>query len=236
MFETHWRLLRLLGIPISVDASWLIILVLLTLNLATGFPAKVHQYFPGATHELAPAEYWVMGLITALAFFACILLHELGHALVAQARGMPIRGITLFLFGGVAELGDEPPSAATEFLMAVAGPIVEYHPGHWLLAPGRGGLQCRLAASRRDRPRLPGRDQRAGAGLQPDPRLPARRRAGATLDPLERNRQSAAGDASRWHDRPERPLALSGSQAGPGGSGRQWKRSASGRRSERHTS
>ncbi len=67
MFETRWRLLRLLGIPISVDASWLIILVLLTLNLATGFPAMLHQYFPGATHELAPAEYWVMGLITALA-------------------------------------------------------------------------------------------------------------------------------------------------------------------------
>ena len=136
MFETRWRLLRLLGIPISVDASWLIILVLLTLSLATGFPAMLHQYFPGATHELAPAEYWVMGLITALAFFACILLHELGHALVAQARGMPIRGITLFLFGGVAELGDEPPSAATEFLMAVAGPIVSIilAIGFWLLA------------------------------------------------------------------------------------------------------
>lgn len=136
MFETRWRLLRLLGIPISVDASWLIILVLLTLNLATGFPAMLHQYFPGATHELAPAEYWVMGLITALVFFACILLHELGHALVAQARGMPIRGITLFLFGGVAEIGDEPPSAATEFLMAVAGPIVSIilAIGFWLLA------------------------------------------------------------------------------------------------------
>jgi Zn-dependent protease/CBS domain-containing protein len=136
MFETRWRLLRLLGIPISVDASWLIILVLLTLNLATGFPALLHQYFPGATHELATAEYWVMGLITALAFFACILLHELGHALAAQARGMPIRGITLFLFGGVAELGDETTSAATELLMAVAGPIVSIilAIGFWLLA------------------------------------------------------------------------------------------------------
>ena len=74
-----------------------------------------------------------MGLITALASFACILLHELGHALMAQARGMPIRGITLFLFGGVAEW-DEPPSAATEFLMAVAGPIVSI-----ILAMGASG-------------------------------------------------------------------------------------------------
>ena len=65
-----------------------------------------------------------MGLVTALAFFTCIVLHEFGHALVARSRGMPISGITLFLFGGVSELGEEPKSAATEFLMAVAGPLV----------------------------------------------------------------------------------------------------------------
>ena len=123
MFGTRWRLFRLLGIPISVDASWLIILALLTLNFAIGFPDILHEYFPGATH-LSPYEYWLMGLVTALSFFGCILLHELGHAVVARARGMPISGITLFLFGGVAELGDEPPSAGTEFLMAIAGPAV----------------------------------------------------------------------------------------------------------------
>ena len=136
MFSNRWQLFRLLGTPISVDAGWLIILALLTLSLATGFPAMLYQYFPGATHEPAPAEYWVMGLVTALAFFGCILLHELGHAVVATARGMPIRGITLFLFGGVAELGDEPTSATTEFLMAVAGPIVSVilACGFWLTA------------------------------------------------------------------------------------------------------
>jgi Zn-dependent protease/CBS domain-containing protein len=124
MFGNRWQLIRLAGIPISVDASWLIILALLTLSLASGFPTILHNYFPSTQHELPSYVYWIMGLITALAFFGCILLHELGHAIVARARGMPIRGITLFLFGGVAELGGEPPSAATEFLMAVAGPAV----------------------------------------------------------------------------------------------------------------
>jgi Zn-dependent protease/CBS domain-containing protein len=124
MFGTRWRLFRLLGIPISLDASWLIILALLTLSLASGYPTLLHEFFPGARQELPAYGYWIMGLVTALAFFGCILLHELGHAVVARSRGMPIRGITLFLFGGVAELGDEPPSAGTEFVMAIAGPLV----------------------------------------------------------------------------------------------------------------
>jgi len=124
MFGARWRLFRLLGIPVSMDGSWLIILALLTLSLANRFPALLHDFFPGTQVNLPPYEYWIMGLVTALAFFACILLHELGHAVVARSRGMPIQGITLFLFGGVAELGDEPVSARTEFLMAIAGPAV----------------------------------------------------------------------------------------------------------------
>jgi Zn-dependent protease/CBS domain-containing protein len=116
MFGTRWRLFRLLGIPISLDASWLIILALLTWTLI--------DLFREAVPDLPFATYWVMGLGAALAFFTCIVLHELGHALVARAVGIPIRGITLFLFGGVAEMEDEPPSASSEFLMAVAGPAV----------------------------------------------------------------------------------------------------------------
>jgi Zn-dependent protease/CBS domain-containing protein len=116
MFGTRWRLFRLLGIPISLDASWLIILALLTWTLI--------DLFRGAVPGLPFATYWVMGLGAALAFFTCIVLHELGHALVARAVGIPIRGITLFLFGGVAEMEDEPPSASSEFLMAIAGPAV----------------------------------------------------------------------------------------------------------------
>jgi len=124
MFGMRWRLFRLLGIPVSVDVSWLLILALLTLSFAEGFPTIQHGYFPEDRDQLAPADYWIMGLVTALAFFACIVLHEFGHALVARSLGMPISGITLFLFGGVSELGEEPTSAGTEFVMAVAGPLV----------------------------------------------------------------------------------------------------------------
>jgi Zn-dependent protease/CBS domain-containing protein len=116
MFGTRWRLFRLAGIPISLDVSWLIILALITFTLREGFATE----WPGQP----TSEYWLMGLITALAFFVCIVLHELGHSVVARSLGMPIRGITLFLFGGVAELGGEPPSARAEFLMAIAGPVV----------------------------------------------------------------------------------------------------------------
>jgi Zn-dependent protease/CBS domain-containing protein len=124
MFGKRWPLFRLVGIPVSIDLSWLLILALLTLSFAEEFPTLLHEYFPGDARQLAPADYWIMGLITALAFFICIVLHEFGHALVARSRGMPINGITLFLFGGVSELGEEPKSASTEFLMAVAGPLV----------------------------------------------------------------------------------------------------------------
>jgi Zn-dependent protease/CBS domain-containing protein len=116
MFGTRWKLIRLRGIPVYIDASWLLILALLTLTFARNFPVLLEANFPGVPH-LAPATYWVLGLVTALAFFVCILLHEFGHALVGRAFGTPIRGITLFLFGGVAELG-------SEFLMAAAGPLV----------------------------------------------------------------------------------------------------------------
>jgi Zn-dependent protease len=136
MFGRRWQLFRLLGIPISLDASWLIILALVTWSLATQFPAELHEFFPAGAAPLEPYQYWIMGLIAALSFFVCIVLHELGHAIVARSRGMPIRGITLFLFGGVSELGEEPVSAMTEFLTAIAGPLVSLvlAIGFWILA------------------------------------------------------------------------------------------------------
>ncbi|MGH7173737.1 MAG: site-2 protease family protein [Gemmataceae bacterium] len=124
MFGRRWKLFRLCGIAVSLDASWLIILVLLTFSIASLFPVLMRDYFGDTAPALPSYAYWLMGLIAAVAFFGCILLHELGHAIVGRARGMPIRGITLFLFGGVAELEEEPSSASTEFLMAIAGPVV----------------------------------------------------------------------------------------------------------------
>jgi Zn-dependent protease/CBS domain-containing protein len=116
MFTARWRLFRVFGIPIYVDASWLIILVLMTWTLSIEF----HQVLRDIALDAAIG----LGLAAALLFFICIVLHELGHAVVGRAQGMQIRGITLFLFGGVAELQDEPRSATAEFLMAIAGPVV----------------------------------------------------------------------------------------------------------------
>jgi Zn-dependent protease/CBS domain-containing protein len=116
MFTARWNLFRLLGIPIRVDASWLVILALLTWTIGGQFQANLPDLTPGVA--------WLFGLATAVAFFVCILLHELGHAVVARSTGIPIDGITLFLFGGVAEMRGEPTSAGREFWMAIAGPIV----------------------------------------------------------------------------------------------------------------
>ncbi|WP_197427470.1 site-2 protease family protein [Bradyrhizobium retamae] len=81
-------------------------------------------YFPQASPGLEPAFYWAMGVAGLLGLAVSIVLHELAHAVVARQYDMPIRGITLFVFGGVAEMEDEPTSAKGEFLMAIAGPIM----------------------------------------------------------------------------------------------------------------
>ena len=116
MVTARWQLFRVFGIPIYVDASWVLILALLTWRLSTEFHSALEGISAGAALGL--------GLAAALLFFICIVLHELGHAVVGRAEGMHIRGITLFLFGGVAELQDEPRWAGAEFLMAIAGPVV----------------------------------------------------------------------------------------------------------------
>jgi Zn-dependent protease/CBS domain-containing protein len=116
MFGARWRLFRLVGIPIYLDLTWLVILLLIVGSLYGRFQEDVKG--------LLWYEYVGMAVVTALAFFSCIVLHELGHATVARATGLPIRGITLFIFGGVAELSEEPKTAGGEFVMAIAGPVV----------------------------------------------------------------------------------------------------------------
>ena len=117
MIRQNIPLGRIMGIPLGLDYSWFVIFVLLTWLLAG-------NYYPAEFKNWPAALYWVMGIMTALLFFASILLHELGHSVVALRYKIPVRRITLFIFGGVAQIGAEPPSAAAEFVIAIAGPIV----------------------------------------------------------------------------------------------------------------
>jgi Zn-dependent protease/CBS domain-containing protein len=110
------ELFRVFGIPLRIDLSWFIIVLLVTWSLSKGF-------FPTVVTGLSPRAYWVMGALGALGLFLSVILHELSHALVARTYGLSISGITLFIFGGVAEMESEPPSARAEFMVAIAGPI-----------------------------------------------------------------------------------------------------------------
>lgn len=111
------KLFSVKGINIKLDPSWIVIFLLISWSLAQGV-------FPRDYKGLSTVTYWIMGGSTAIILFISILLHELGHSLVGIRHGMRIRGITLFIFGGVAELEDEPSSPKIELLMALAGPIV----------------------------------------------------------------------------------------------------------------
>jgi len=107
---------RILGVSIKLHYSWFIIFVLVTWALATG-------YFPSVYPHWNQATYWGIGLATSLLFFGSVLAHELSHSVVAQAAGIPVKSITLFVFGGVSQISKEPERADVEFRMALAGPF-----------------------------------------------------------------------------------------------------------------
>jgi len=117
MTRHHIPLGRILGIQIGLDYSWFVIFVLLTWMLAA-------NYFPAEFKGWPPFLYWIMGAVSAIMLFVSVLLHELGHSIVALQYKVPVPSITLFLFGGVAQIAAEPPSAKAEFLIASAGPLV----------------------------------------------------------------------------------------------------------------
>ncbi len=129
-----FRIGKIAGIDIDINASWIIILVLLTVSLAMGwFP----QLYPG----WSTATYWVIGFISSLLLFVSVLLHELAHSLVARRRGLPVKSITLFIFGGVSDIEREPASPGVEFQMAFVGPLTSLLIGGvcvLLLLPLRG--------------------------------------------------------------------------------------------------
>lgn len=111
------RIGRLAGIPFYINPSWFLVFGLVTFSLAT-------TELPLLIPERSPWVYWVLALGSALLFFGSLVAHEMGHSLVSRAYGVPVRSITLHLFGGVAALGKEVRKAREEFLIAVAGPLV----------------------------------------------------------------------------------------------------------------
>lgn len=132
MFGPRFKLFKLFGFQINVDLSWAVLFVLLSWTFAV-------QAFPQTTPGLATATYWAMGVLTALLLFVSIVLHEVSHAMMARRFGLPIRGITLFIFGGVAEMTEEPPTARSEFLVAIAGPIASIAIAGFCLAAWAAG-------------------------------------------------------------------------------------------------
>jgi len=111
------KLGTLVGIDIRLHYTWLLAIFLIAWSLALG-------YFPMSGDALGPVTYWVLGLVAALLLFASVLVHEVGHSLVAGARGLRVDNITLFIFGGVSNITREPATARDEFLISVVGPLI----------------------------------------------------------------------------------------------------------------
>jgi Zn-dependent protease len=129
LFHASFSLGRVAGVSIGVNWSWLLVLVLVTWSLGAAV-------FPEQNPGLSALTYGVMAGIASVLFFACLLLHELGHAAVARREGMEIDGITLWVFGGVARFKGMFPSAGAEFRIAIAGPLVSLVLGIGLIAVG----------------------------------------------------------------------------------------------------
>lgn len=112
------RLGKVLGFEISIDWSWLLIFFLVVFTLANG-------YFP-LRANFSPTTNWLLAVAAALLLFASVVIHELSHSLVARRYGIDVKGITLFIFGGVSQTAEEPKSARAEFWMAIVGPLTSF--------------------------------------------------------------------------------------------------------------
>lgn len=116
LLQGSWKIGTIMGIPIRVHVSWFIIFGLITWSLST-------FYFPQAAPDLPAASYWIKGVLAAFLLFASVGFHELAHSVVAQRYRISIESITLFIFGGVAQMKGEPPNPKAEFRIAIAGPL-----------------------------------------------------------------------------------------------------------------
>ncbi len=119
MLNNSIRLFTVRGIAVGIHYSWLVIFGLLTWSLSV-------YVFPREIAHLPALEYWLLGAATTLLLFVSVLIHELAHSFVALARGLDARSITLFIFGGVSNLGGEAKEASTEFLVAIVGPLTSF--------------------------------------------------------------------------------------------------------------
>lgn len=140
MFGRPVTLFSLFGFEIKVDPSWLILAVLIAWSLAT-------RLFPEFYKDLPQSSYWWMGAAGAAGLFMSIVFHELAHSLMARHFGISMKGITLFLFGGVAEMKNDPPSPKAEFWMAVVGPLSSAAAGALMFAMLMGGQDRGLSVT-----------------------------------------------------------------------------------------
>ncbi len=117
--KATFRLGKILGIQIGVHYSWLFIFILITWSLAA-------TYYPANYPDFSTSTNWILGALSGLMLFVSVLAHELGHSVVAQRRGIPVKSITLFIFGGAASITKEADTPGAEFSMAITGPATSF--------------------------------------------------------------------------------------------------------------
>jgi Zn-dependent protease len=110
------RLVKILGIPIGLDPSWFLVFALFTWILAV-------NYFPADFKNWTKLQYWSVAALTTIIFFLSVVLHELGHSIMALRYKLPVKSISLYIFGGISEITSEPTNAIEEFVIAFAGPL-----------------------------------------------------------------------------------------------------------------
>lgn len=132
------KIMRIAGIDIGIHYTWILAFFIIGWSLAQG-------YFPQQYKSWTTGAYWTAGFLSAILLFLSVLLHELAHSIVAQARGLPVSNITLFIFGGVSNLSEEPKDAGQEFIMAIVGPLTSLALavifwGVWYLTTGEAAI------------------------------------------------------------------------------------------------
>jgi hypothetical protein len=201
MFGTSWRLGRIAGIEVRIDSSWAVIALLITYSMYLRASILYRELSGGGAVALA--------VLSAVLFFGSVLVHELAHALVAQARGIRVQDITLFLFGGATRARVESRGPGDEFLIAAVGPLTS------ALLAGLFGIVAGLGGEVLSRPLAGTFGYLAWTNLLlAGFNLPAGRRAAAALGHLEDHRQPGPGHPSRLPGWPGGGLAAGGRRGG----------------------